>query len=181
MGRVQTHNRSTDLGSCTRTAAHHLKAIRCLLSCARLLPCRHPSVHLYDSSSLAAAGLTSQLIALRDVWNAYGRCTAAGDAITYLTLGLDLDLAYPLVRALHNVCVCGWTEQQRCGCEGCWMVSCTSRRAAKHDSSAACSPTRSACPCTLGNARRLQAAGVAHPFSPRFGLLTCSLWTCRHE
>lgn len=106
MGRVQTHNRSTDLGSCTRTAAHHLKAIRCLLSCARLLPCRHPSVHLYDSSSLAAAGLTSQLIALRDVWNAYGRCTAAGDAITYLTLGLDLDLAYPLVRALHNVCVC---------------------------------------------------------------------------
>lgn len=76
---------------------------RCPLA-ARLACHRH--LFACDASSpLVAAGLTSQLIALRDVWNAYGRCTAAGDAITYLTLGLDLDLAYPLVRALHSLCV----------------------------------------------------------------------------
>ncbi|KAI7839816.1 hypothetical protein COHA_006437 [Chlorella ohadii] len=44
----------------------------------------------------ATAGLKSQLNAWRDVWNAYGRCTSAGDAITYLALGLDLDQTYPL-------------------------------------------------------------------------------------
>ncbi|PRW57568.1 peptide methionine sulfoxide reductase [Chlorella sorokiniana] len=44
----------------------------------------------------ATAGLKSQLNGWRDVWNDFGRCTAAGDALTYLALGLDLDLAYPL-------------------------------------------------------------------------------------
>lgn len=55
------------------------------------------------------------------MWNAYGRCTAAGDSITYLATGLDLALVYPLVRAGTNalratatlVLVCLWSGTTR--------------------------------------------------------------------
>jgi len=79
----------------------HTSTVRTTLQSMRAAQCYDCEGHQHTCTaarSLAAAGLKSQLNAWRDVWNAYGRCTSAGDAITYLALGLDLDQAYPLVR-----------------------------------------------------------------------------------
>lgn len=49
------------------------------------------------------AGLKSQQAGWKDMWDAYGRCTAARDAPAYLAAALDLDRRHPLVRARFGV------------------------------------------------------------------------------
>jgi hypothetical protein len=45
-----------------------------------------------------AAGLSSLQTSWKGSWDTYGRCTPVQSAVEYLALGIQLDLAYPLVR-----------------------------------------------------------------------------------